>query len=86
VLVVSNGDATAFLTQEAVNGLRAMGAEVTLDRLRGHYFALIGVQGAPTESASVVVDAHEAFLGLTLNRDRRHLAGAVDWVKIERSQ
>jgi len=86
VLVVSNGDATTFLTQEAVNGLRAIGAEVTLDSLRGHYFALIGVQGATVGSAAVVVDAHEAFLGLSLNRDRRTLAGAVDWVKIERSK
>ncbi len=82
VLVVSNGDATAFLTQDAVDGLRAIGADVTLDSLHSHYFAVVGLSGATLGSAAQVVDVNEAFLRISLERDRRTLAAAIDWVKI----
>ncbi|MFN8487066.1 MAG: interleukin-like EMT inducer domain-containing protein [Caldilineaceae bacterium] len=85
VLAVSNGNATAFLTQAAVDGLRGVGADVTLERLHGQHFALIGVQGAAPGSAALTLDPKEAFLSLSLNRDRRTLAAAVDWVRVERN-
>jgi len=84
VLAVSNGEATTFLTQAAVDGLRGVGADVTLERLHGQHFALIGVQGTAPGSAALTLDPKEAFLGLSLNRDRRTLAVAVDWVRVER--
>jgi hypothetical protein len=84
VLVVSYGDATAFLGEEAIAALQGLGADVSLDRLRGAYFALAGVQGAAPGSAAVVIDPAEAFLRISLNPDRRSLAAAVDWIRIAR--
>jgi hypothetical protein len=83
VLVVSYGDATHFLTEEAVAALRGIGADVTLDKLAGQFFALAGVQGADAGSAALVIDPAEAFLRISHNRDRRTLAAAVDMVQIE---
>lgn len=82
VLVASSGDATAHLTDEAVAALRGVGADVTADSLRGGYFALVGVQGAAPGSAAVAVDPNEAYLSISLPRDRRPLAAAVDYVEI----
>jgi hypothetical protein len=84
VLVVSNGDATAHLTVEAVDALRNLGAEVSLDGLQGQHFAIIGVQGSAPGSAAIVTDPERAFLRISLERDRRSLAAAVDRVTIER--
>lgn len=83
VLVVSKGDATAHLTETAVNGLRGLGADVTLDQLRGHHFSIIGVQGAQPGSAALTVDPNGAYLRIGLNPDRRPLAAAMDWVKVD---
>ncbi|MGL4651026.1 MAG: interleukin-like EMT inducer domain-containing protein, partial [Caldilineaceae bacterium] len=85
VLVSSSGDAGAFLTQEAVEALRGIGADVTLDGLRGNYFALAGVQGAPAGTAAQVIDPADAFLRISLDRDRRPLSAAVDFIGIERA-
>lgn len=85
-LVVSNGDAAAFLTPAAVAGLRGLGAEVTLEQLRGQYFAVAGVQGAAPGSAVQVLHEQDAFLRISLERDRRTLAAAVDWVEVVRSE
>ena len=82
VLVVSHGDATAHLTVDAVAGLQALGADVSLEQLSGQHFAIAGVQGAPAGTAAVVVDPTEAFLRISLNRDRRPLAAAVDRLDI----
>ncbi len=84
VLVASYGDATAHLTPAAVDGLRRLGAEVTVDSLQGHYFAIVGVQGAAPGSGAQVVDPERAFLSISLIRDRRPLAAAVDWVEVGR--
>lgn len=84
VLVVSSGDATAHLTPAAVDGLGGLGAEVTPESLADNAFAIVGVQGAAPGSAAQSVAADEAFLSISLNRDRRSLAAAVDWVTIER--
>jgi hypothetical protein len=83
VLIASYGDATAYLTAEAVNGLRKLGADITLEQLQGQAIALIGVQGAAPGSAALMLDPVSAFLRLSLNRDRRSLAAAVDWVTIK---
>jgi hypothetical protein len=82
VLVVSKGDATVYLTEAAINGLRGLGAEVTLDQLHGHYFSIVGVQGAQPGSAALTVDPASAYMRIGLDPDRRSLAAAVDWVEI----
>jgi len=82
VLVVSYGAASTYLTPAAVEGLRSLGADVTLDTLRDQYVALIGVKGAALGSAALQIDNNEAFLRISLERDRRTLAGAVDWVTV----
>jgi hypothetical protein len=83
VLVTTKGDATAHLTESAANGLRALGAEVTLETLQGNYFSIIGVQGATPGSAALIIDPNAAYLRIGLDPDRRPLAAAVDWVTLE---
>jgi hypothetical protein len=83
-LVASSGDATAYLTPAAVEGLRGLGADVTVESLQGNAFAVIGVQGAAPGSAAQSIAPGEAFLSVSLNRDRRPLAAAVDWVEVGR--
>ena len=46
VLIASSGDATAFLTDHAVQELRRLGADIELDTLTGNYFAIVGVKDA----------------------------------------
>ena len=82
VLVVSHGDATLFLTDEAVEGVRRLGVDMTVDELRRNHFAFVGVQGAKPGTAAVALDTEEAFLRVSLNRDRRPLAAAVDLLEI----
>lgn len=84
VLVASYGNATANLTEAAIVALRNLGADLSLQGLQGQYFAIIGVQGASPGSAAVTVDPTNAFLRISLERDRRSLAAAVDSVRIER--
>lgn len=84
VLVASLGDATAHLTPAAVEGLRGLGADVTVESLRGQAFAIAGVQGAAPGSAAQSIAPGEAFLSISLDRDRRPLAAAVDWVEVSR--
>ena len=82
MLVVSYGLAWAHLGQEAIDSLQGIGAAVELNQLQENYFALIGVQGAEAGSAAQAVDPNEAFLSISLNRDRRTLTAAVDWIEI----
>jgi hypothetical protein len=82
VLVVSYGDAWRELSDAAVEQLRTLGADVTLESLQEQYFAIVGVKGAAPGAAAQTVDAADAFLRMSLNRDRRPLAAAVDWVSI----
>lgn len=82
VLVVSRGPAWQNLTEEAIAGLQGIGAELTLDGIQQNYVAIAGVQGASPGSAAQVVDPSDAFLRVSLNRDRRALGGAVDWIEI----
>ncbi|MBV7331232.1 hypothetical protein KFU94_23945 [Chloroflexi bacterium TSY] len=82
VLITSRGDATNELTQEAVEGFRHLGADLTLDSVRGNYFSIIGLQGREPGSAATVLHPDGAYLRIGLNSDRRTLAAAVDWVEI----
>jgi hypothetical protein len=84
VLVASYGDAWAYLTADAVEALRGIGADVTLEGLQNQYFAVIGVAGASPGSAAQAVDGADAFVRVSLNQDRRNLAAAVDWVEVAR--
>ena len=82
VLVASYGDAWTHLTDDAVAGLRSIGADVTLEGLQNQYFAIAGVAGAVPGTAVQTIDPADAFLRVSFNRDRRTLAGAVDWVQV----
>ncbi|MFN3979245.1 MAG: interleukin-like EMT inducer domain-containing protein [Caldilinea sp.] len=84
VLVVTYGEATNYLGEEAVQALNTIGAALQLDEVRGQHFAIVGVKGAESGAAAQVIDANDAFLRVSLNRDRRPLAAAVDWVQIGR--
>ncbi len=82
VLVASYGSAWEHLTGEALQALRGIGADLSLEELQGRYFAVVGVQGAPPGSAAQAIGEEDAFLAVSLNRDRRTLAAAVDWVRV----
>ena len=84
VLVASYGNASANLTETAVTALRNLGADLSLATLQGQHFAIIGVQGAQPGSAALTIDPTNAFLRVSLDRDRRPLAAAVDWVRLAR--
>jgi hypothetical protein len=82
VLVVSYGDAWQELSDAAVEQLRTLGADVSLGSLQEQYFAIVGVKGAAPGAAAQTFDPDDAFLRVSLNRDRRPLAAAVDWVSV----
>ena len=67
-----------------MQALNSIGASLTLDEVRGKHFAIAGVKGAEVGAAAQVIDANDAFLRVSLNRDRRPLAAAVDLVQIGR--
>jgi len=72
--------------KEAVAALRTIGADVTLEGLQNRYFAISGVAGATPGSAVQSIDPVDAFVRVSLNRDRRELAAAVDWVDVGRAR
>jgi hypothetical protein len=82
-LLVTYGDATAFLGDEAITGLHTLGANLTLEQTKGRQWALVGVKGAPPGAAALSIAEESAYLSISLNRDRRPLAAAVDWVEIK---
>ncbi len=82
VLVVTYGNASAYLDEDALAALGTIGAALTADDVRNAYVAIAGVKGASPGSAAQAVDANDAFLRVSLNRDRRPLAAAVDWVSV----
>jgi len=84
VLVASYGDATAYLSEDALAALNSLGAALTMEEVRGQFFAIAGVKAAAPGTAAQVIDANDAFVRISLNRDRRPLAAAVDWVQIGR--
>jgi hypothetical protein len=86
ILVATYGDAWNKLKPEATMALQEFGIDVTPEMLRGKYLAAAGVQGASPGSGAVVLDDASAFLQITLDRDRRNLAAAVDWVDVGREK
>jgi len=84
VVVATKGDAARHLTDEAVAALRSLGAQADLRGAAGQAHALIGVKGAAPGSAVELVSTPNAWLRLGRHPDRRPLAAAVDWVKVER--
>lgn len=83
ILVASYGEAWHDLTDDAMVALQGLGIDVTLEEMQGNYLAAVGVQGAIPGSAAWVLHEADAYLGLTLNRDRRDLSAAVDWIRVE---
>ena len=84
ILVVTYGDAWSNLTPAALAQLQTFGVNVSSEEMQGNYLAAAGLQGAAPESGAWVLHETDAFLPLTLNRDRRNLSAAVDWVNVER--
>lgn len=84
VLVVTYGDATAYLDEAAAQALNTLGANLVVEEVRGYHFAIAGVKGAAPGTAAQVIDPEDAFLRISFNRDRRPLAAAVDWLQIGR--
>ena len=82
-LFASYGDAWQDLTPAALDALQGFGVNVSQEEMQGSYLAAVGVQGAGPGSGAWVIDANNAFLRISLNRDQRHLAAAVDWVNVE---
>jgi hypothetical protein len=83
VVVATKGDAGQHLTEAAVAALRSLGAQADLRGATGQSHALIGVRGAAAGSALELVAAPNAWLRLGRNPDRRSLAAAVDWVRVD---
>lgn len=77
VLVSTFGDTTAHLEEDAIDALRTLGADVTLDTMAGHHLALVGLKGAEPGTAAQELMPERAFVAVSLNQDRRTLAGAV---------
>ena len=82
VLVTTFGDATAFLTDDAVAQLHTLGADVSVDGLAGNFFSIIGVKGAAVGQALDEVHPNGAYL--ELRPDRRALTAAVESVEIRK--
>jgi hypothetical protein len=84
VAVATKGDAGAHLTEDAVLALWNLGGQADLRGTAGQAHALIGVKGASPGSGAELVAETNAWLRRGLNPDRRTLAAAVDWVRIDR--
>ena len=76
------GAAAREVSAAAVDQLRTLGADVSLQGLQEQYLAIVGVKGAALGTAAQAFDPQEAFLRISLHRDRRPLAAAVDWVRV----
>ncbi len=81
VLGAARDDASRFLTDRAVGALASLGSAVDLRTSPGYGHALIGVKGAAPGTAAEASGADGAYLRLTA--DRRSLAAAVDWIRLE---
>ena len=52
VLVASYGDATAYLSEDALAALNSLGAALTMEEVRGQFFAIAGVKAAAPGTAA----------------------------------
>ncbi|MCB9143689.1 MAG: hypothetical protein H6646_15600 [Anaerolineales bacterium] len=81
VVGAARDDASRFLTDRAVAALARLGSAVDLRATPGYGHALIGVKGAAPGAAAEATSPDGAYLRLAA--DRRTLAAAVDWIRLE---
>ncbi|MCS7221878.1 MAG: interleukin-like EMT inducer domain-containing protein [Anaerolineae bacterium] len=86
VVAATRGPGTAHLTDQAWAALQEIGAGQDPRGIPGVSHAIIGVKGALPGSAVEVVRTGGAYLRIGRNPDRRSLAAAVDWVRLEPTQ
>ncbi len=84
VVGAARGAAGISLNDRAVAALASLGSAVDLRSTPGHGHALIGVKGAAPGAAAEQTGPDGAYLRLAA--DRRNLAAAVDWVRLEEAQ
>jgi hypothetical protein len=80
----ARGDASAALTDRAVQALASLGSSVDLRAMPGYGHAFVGVKGAAPGAAAEQTGPEGAYLRLAA--DRRALSAAVDWVRLEGAQ
>jgi hypothetical protein len=81
VVLATKGDATAHITQAAIDAMRNLGSRVASPAdLAGQAHALVGVQGAAPAAAAETIAPGDAFLRVW--GDFRELAAAVDWAEV----
>jgi len=80
----ARGDASAALSERAVQALASLGSAVDLRATPGYGHAFIGVTGAAPGAAAEQIGPDGAYLRLAA--DRRQLSAAVDWVRLEAAQ
>ncbi len=80
----ARGDASASLTDRAVQALASLGSAVDLRSTPGHGHAFIGVKGAAPGAAVEETGPDGAYVRVAA--DRRSLSAAVDWVRLEAAQ
>jgi hypothetical protein len=83
VLAATYGDAGVHLTTGAYEALGSIGAAADIRGLAGRAHAVVGVKGARPGTALETGGGPGAWLRLGLNPDRRYLAAAVDWYRID---
>ncbi|MEZ4771218.1 MAG: interleukin-like EMT inducer domain-containing protein, partial [Caldilineales bacterium] len=81
VVGAARDDASRFLNDRAVAALASLGSAVDLRSTPGYGHALVGVKGAPAGAAAEAAGPDGAYLRLAA--DRRPLAAAVDWIRLE---
>jgi hypothetical protein len=84
VIAATRGPATAYLTDEAWAALQTVGAGQDPRATPGASHAFIGVKGALPGQAAEVIQAGGAYLRIGRQPDRRELAAAIDWVRLQR--
>lgn len=78
------GDASAALSERAVQALASLGSAVDLRAAPGFGHAFVGVKGAAPGAAAEQTGGEGAYLRLAA--DRRQLSAALDWVRLEAAQ
>lgn len=84
VLVSTFGEASTHLEQSAIDALRTLGADISLDAVAGNHLAMVGLKGAEPGTAALEMQPERAFVAVSLNQDRRTLAGAVSEISVSR--
>ena len=83
VAVAVKDDGAANLTEDAVQALRSLGAQIDLRAAQHLSHAIIGVKGAAPGTALEASGQGKSYLRVGRNPDERTLAVAVDYVSFE---